>query len=188
VNLHIERLKRVLRQVDVWGGPAVLEFENTAMTMVPGGTYEVLARCVGPRVTVFRRELGGPQELVFDVDEFTYLDNERSRIAQTTGSNFAVDNVNIRFHNNLHEFLKLSENTPVSTNPNAPNGLIEGAILFDQQGNPITENAQAILYRDFDDHVAPLDGDLATAEEILRDMGADEYGTPQDSTYWWKRF
>jgi len=129
VNFRIKRLKMVLRQVDVWGGPAVLEFENTAMTMVPGVTYEVFARCEGPRVTVFRRELGGPQELVFDVDEFTYLDNERSRIAQTTGSNFAVDNVNIRFHNNLDEFLKLSEQTPVSTNLTTPNGLIEGADL-----------------------------------------------------------
>ncbi len=137
-----------------------------------GVWYTITMRVAGPYVSVSRQQDGGPKQFIFETFEAPVFDNKQFLI-EVEGGRYRFDEIKIKTHNNLSDFLHLSGD--------ASTGEYSPAI------NRTDPNASNEFLRDFDDQHGPIDGS-PLRPGFIADMGADEYPTDPGFTYWWRNF
>jgi len=163
-----------------------LDWNNDADT-ANNTWYDYYVRCIGQDVEVWRSEGGRPYELILATDEndvVRVVTTEYLPLSMQEGQTGGYDDILLRAHNNLGEFLHLNEFSPCIDMGDTP--------FYDHDNNPATADV-LLPFRDFDDMKGPLDADgLDTVDNdgvrIERDIGADEWPQPEASSFWWKNF
>jgi len=156
------------------GAYTTLDNNNDADTLVDTW-YDYYVKCSGPDIEVWRGEEGGEMSKILETDEAhkaTVLTTTNMPFWQLAGT-CRLDDIALVVNNNWHQFLHLHEDSECIDVGDTP--------LDPETGEPVP-------FRDFDDHLGPLDGDGVDEEE--RDIGADEYPTPsrEGFTFWWENF
>ena len=134
--------------------------------------YNVYIRAAGPYIEVRRGKEGEPLEFVFQAFDAPMFDSESFSFATEAGGLYRFDDLRIKFHNNLGDFLHLKSDSDA----------------IDRAAPDIST-----LKRDFDDHfgfsdIPDIPDDLNHDPLRVYDMGADEYPTQGGFTYWWRNF
>jgi hypothetical protein len=137
-----------------------------------GTWYNVYIRASGSYVGVWRGKVGEPLEFVFEAYDAPAMDNDSFAFATEPDGTYRFDNLRIKSHNNLGDFLHLKSDSPAI-----------------DAGDTDLINGEPVVFRDFDDQFGPVDGDQDFPDFFIdRDMGADEFPTNGGFTYWWRNF
>ena len=133
--------------------------------------YNVYIRAEGSYMGVWRGKEGEPLEFVMETYEAPAMDNRSFSFTTEAGGTYRFDDLRIKFHNNLGDFLHLQP----------------GSDAIDRGDTDLDGNGGPVVFRDFDDQFGPVDGPDQNEDEE-RDMGADEFPTDGGFTYWWRNF
>jgi len=110
IQIFAEKNRMRLEEIGT-GGAVLFSQPDYTATMEAGVDYRVRVRIENDRIRVWRNKAGEAARLIFDRDGLALGENDRCQFIIRQGSDVRFDNFAYHFWNNLHEFLKLSDQT-----------------------------------------------------------------------------
>lgn len=153
-------------------GPVLVD----SVATTPPTWYDLTIIADGASFQVWRAQRGLAPQLLIQVNDLASMTTTRVSLWVEHTGHYRFDDVMWRAPANLHEFLKLKGLI-------APNPASANSPCLDR-----CEQADTSTFYDFDDHQGPIDAPDPNNFGRRKDMGANEWGAPADSTFWWENF